>query len=65
MFQNQLILRAKGKEDRIYSFTCEPSSTLGEVLNALKSMEDVVVDQIKKIEEEAKEKEGEKVESCS
>ena len=65
MFQNQLILRAKGEEDHIYSFTCDPSSKLGEILNALKAMEKVVVDQINKIEEEAKEKECEKVESCS
>ena len=69
MFRSVLQLDVKGKEDRIYRLSCESSSPMGELYDALCAMRNHVVQVMqqhgepeeKKLEEEKKEefKEGE------
>lgn len=57
MFKEKLILEAKGKEDRLYTLTCEKQAPLGELWDALNVMRAHVFDQMQRYEDSQKKEE--------
>lgn len=58
MFRQLSVLEVKGAEERVHTYSCAPSSPLGEVHDALCAMTTYVVSQM---QEKAKNKEQEKI----
>ena len=61
-----MVIEAKGANDRIYRFECEPDAPLGEVHDALFTLKEIVLKQIHAASNEEKVPEKEECpEECS
>ena len=56
MFKSKTVLYVKGKDDKIFRFECEPTSTYGDVHDALETMKVFVLEEMKKNEKPLEEK---------
>jgi hypothetical protein len=55
MIKNKIVFEIK-KEDRVYSFFCDPESPLGEIFDVLSSMRSMVLEKLKEVEKQNTEK---------
>lgn len=63
MFIQKMVLTVKGNEDRLHRFECDPAAPLGEVHDALVTMTNFTLEEIKKHAKPLDE-DGENKEEC-